>query len=73
MGNKIFHHEYLQRLAHVESGAIVGADDLIAAGWLIEAGYARAEDDYEGPRIWLTNSGRKEAAKKFRTQGHLAK
>lgn len=32
----------------------VCADDLPIAGWLIEAGYARAEDDYEGPRLYLT-------------------
>jgi hypothetical protein len=66
MTNKVFHHEYLLRLHKSDGGAIVVADDLIAAGWLIEAGYAQAEDDYEGPRIWLTASGKKEAIKRVR-------
>jgi len=64
VANKVFHPEYLARVNASEGGLTVLADDLIAAGWLIEAGYARAEDDYEGPRIWLTPAGRKEANKK---------
>ncbi len=38
---------------------IVVAESLLSAAWLIEAGYARAENDYDGPRIMLNDSGNK--------------
>lgn len=41
----------------------VYADNLIEAGMAIEAGYARAENDYEGPRLFLTEAGEKALAK----------
>ena len=73
MTKRIFHFEYLNRVAN--EGMTVLADDLIAAGWLIEAGYAKAEDDYEGPRITLTKAGQKLLEKKLRnnSQGRLKK
>jgi len=71
MTKQIFHHE--SKSIHNLGRRIVCAEDLIAAGWLIEAGYAVAEDDYEGPVIWLTKSGKNLAEKKIRnnTQGAL--
>lgn len=74
-GKKIFHSEYLLRVASADSGLIVTADDLIAAGWLIEASYAKAEDDYEGPRITLTKAGQKLISKRLRgdARGRLSK
>ena len=36
---------------------IITANDLIEAGMAVEGGWAEAEDDYEGPAIWLTKSG----------------
>jgi|GEM_PF-5295817 len=43
MTKNIFHHEYLARVSTSDGGLIVVAGDLIAASWLIEAGYAMAE------------------------------
>lgn len=44
----------------------VYADNLIEAGMAVEAGYARAENDYEGPRLFLTEAGAKAVAKKVK-------
>lgn len=45
----------------------VFADNLIEAGMAVEAGYARAENDYEGPRLFLTEAGKKVIAKPKRS------
>jgi hypothetical protein len=44
---------------HKSYGQIVIADDILKAAWLIEAGYASAEDDCEGPMLRLTDAGTK--------------
>jgi hypothetical protein len=50
---------YLIRVGSAECGLIVLADDLAEAGMLISCGFAVAENDYEGPRIRLSDKGRK--------------
>lgn len=37
------------------------ADNIIAAADLLRAGYVRADDDYEGPRLYYTDKGLKAA------------
>lgn len=64
MTNKIFHPEYLDYIFNCDGyTATVDAENLIAAGWLIEAGYCWAEDDHDGPLIHLTKAGLKLAEK----------
>ena len=40
------------------------ADSIPAAGELVTAGYIRAEDDYEGPRLIITDKGMKAALRR---------
>jgi len=49
----------LQRIQDCHGCIVVAAADLIQAGAAIEGGYAWAEDDYEGPRMYLTEAGEK--------------
>ena len=54
----------LQNIRDCDGSFGVFADNLIEAGMAVEAGYARAENDYEGPRLFLTEAGKKAIAKK---------
>ena len=40
----------------------VYAENIVQAGMAVEGGYARAEDDYEGPRLYLTDEGKRAVA-----------
>ena len=42
----------------------VYADDIVACAELIKAGYAHADDDYNGPRMYLTDKGRSAAKRR---------
>ena len=55
----------LPLLKQIESlgGYGVYASNLVQAGMAVEAGYARVEDDYEGPRLYLTEHGKKAVAR----------
>lgn len=46
----------LQKVVALE-GWYVCADNIVEAGVLVGAGYARCYDDYEGPRLALTDAG----------------
>ena len=37
-------------------GLHVTAENLLQAAWVVENGFGRAEDDYEGPRVYLSES-----------------
>ncbi len=49
---------YLIKVGSAECGEIVMAEDLVAAGMLIGCGLAVAKNDYDGPRIRLSEKGR---------------
>jgi hypothetical protein len=50
---------YFVKLMSAAAGEPLLADDIPAAGMLIGLGFARAENGYDGPRIWITDKGRK--------------
>lgn len=48
----------------------VTADTLTPIGWLIQKGYLIAEDDYEGPRLFPTNKGKRYVARQAKAVAH---
>lgn len=47
----------------------VYADAIVECAELIRGGYARAEPDYEGPRMFITDKGERYAKRNFRHPG----
>jgi hypothetical protein len=57
---RAFVRECMPVLRQAANGyALITPENLILAAFLVEAGYARAENDYDGIRIWPTQSGHK--------------
>jgi len=54
----------LLRDTTVLGGYGVHAELICPAAELVNAGYARAEDDYEGPRLYITDKGRRAAIRR---------
>lgn len=48
----------LKTLQDMESWGVY-ADGIVEAGSLVQRGYATCDDDYEGPRLFITEAGRK--------------